>query len=205
MADRTSLDPLSEFDELLRGELAEQPSQHFLLRVRERIRTEPPPTRWPFWRIAVPLTVAALLALAIAASVWKDTPPDPHAQSASVALNSAATKPLSPALRVPSTEQRVPSTEYRVPTTEYRAPGTEYRIPSTEHRAPDVLVDPRQRDALLSFMRLLNRGQLTDDAFKLTTPPPIEVADQVTTIAIQPLVVSPILVGGVLQPELERK
>jgi hypothetical protein len=67
------------------------------------------------------------------------------------------------------------------------------------------MVDARQREALLSFVRLTNSGALTDEAFMLTTAPPAVIEDQVKTIAVEPLAVSPIPAGGVLLPELDRK
>ncbi len=56
-----------------------------------------------------------------------------------------------------------------------------------------------------AFMRMVNQGQLTEAAFKQTKPPPLHIEEEVTTIGVVPVSVSPIVVGGVLQGESERK
>ena len=54
-------------------------------------------------------------------------------------------------------------------------------------------------------MRMVNEGRLTEEAFKLTTPPPADIEEQVKTIAVDPVAVSPIVVGGVLPLEPKLK
>ena len=198
MADKHPVDPLAELDTLLRAELSVEPSHEFLPRVRERVRREPEPSRWWRPKIIVPLAAAAALVLAVNVSLWP--------RSAAPNLDPTADRPSATA-RVPSTDPRVPSTESRVPSTENRVPSTGYRKPNTEYRLPrsEVMVDGRQREALLSFVRLANSGALTDEAFMLTTAPPATIEDQVKTIAVEPLAVSPIPAGGVLLLERDRK
>ena len=107
MADHESVDPLAEFDGMLRAELAAEPSHEFLPRVRERIRLEPEPVRaWRSWFLA-PAAAAATLALATALwipRVEEVTPP---------------AKPPAPSFALHAAEGR-PNPEYRVPNPEYR-------------------------------------------------------------------------------------
>ena len=223
MADQQPVDPLAEIDSLLRTELAVEPTHEFLPRVRERIRTEPAPSRWPSLWIIAPLAAAAVIVLAIAVSLRPATPSAPVVTASrpvpleprvpTSALRATAGKPSpesrapSPESRVPSPESRAPSPESRVSSTGSRVPSTGSRVPSTESRPPDavVLIDARQRAALLTFMRLANQGGLTDESFKLTTQPPAVIEEQVKLIAVDPVAVSPIPPGGVLPSELERK
>ena len=212
MADKHAVDPLAELDTLLRAELSAEPSQEFLPRVRERLRDEPEPSRW--WRPSIigPLAAAATVVLAVAVSLWTPgatTTPDTIADATRTAADVRRGESQVPSTedRIPSTESRAPSTASRKPSTENRVPSTGYRKPSTEYRVPnaEVIVDARQRDALLSFVRLANSGALTDEAFMLTTTPPAAIEDQVKTIAVEPVAVSPIPAGGVLLLELDRK
>ena len=217
MAQHEPVDPLSEFDALLTNELSVTPSPEFLPRVRERIRREPARSRWsPFgvrWSLVASLAAAAVIVFAVGLSVWLRrgvsddvTPPVP------VASTNSQPKP-SPEPRVPSPEPRVPSPEPRVPSPESRAP-TFARPPSraalrrashatvgtpdTGYRSPEVIVDQHQRAALVSMLRLINQGQLTEASFKNTTPAPAE-------IGVEPVAVSPIVVVGVLPSESGRK
>ena len=205
MADRQPVDHLAEIDTLLRAELSVEPSHEFLPRVRERIRTEPTPSRWLSVWIIAPLAAAAVVVLAVAFSLQPVTPPPP------VDLSASRTVPSDP--QVPNLEPRAPSPEPRstIPPSPRFArsgqPNREERRANSQPRTASsgVLIDPRQREALLSFVRLASQGALTGESFKLTTPPPAVIEEQVKMIAVDPLAVSPIAPGGVLPSELERK
>ena len=194
MAQHEPVDPLSEVDALLTQELSVTPSPEFLPRVRERIRLEPAPSRWPRLLILGPMAAAATLVLAAGLTYWITATTSPVAPTPP-SLTIAAVNPHAnvPEPRVPSPESRVPSPESRVPNPESRVPNPEYRVPY-----PEVIVDERQKVALFSLLRLINQGQLTEESFKSTTPPPTE-------IGVEPVAVSPIVVGGVLPGETERK
>ena len=200
MADRQPVDHLAEIDTLLRAELSVEPSHEFLPRVRERIRTEPTPSRWRSLWIIAPLAAAAVVVLAVALSLRPgDAPP---------AVDLAASRTLPSEPQVPGPKPPAPSRRAsRVPNLEPRVPNTDYRTPSTEPRTPNagVLIDPRQREALAALVRLANQGALTGESFKLTTQPPAVIAEQVKAIVVDPVAVSPIAPRGVLPSELERK
>lgn len=187
MAQHEPVDPLLEFDALLTKELSVTPSPEFLPRVRERIRLEPDRSRWSLfavrWSLGVPLAAAAIIVLGVGLSVLSETRPQ---------------APTPPAFSVASAHPHPRIPEYPVPNTESRLPKPEYRVPNPEYRTPEVIVDQRQRAALVSMLRLINQGQLTEDSFKTTTPVPAE-------IGVEPVAVSPIVVGGVLPSETERK
>ena len=175
MAQHEPVDPLVEFDTLLKQELAVTPSPEFLPRVRERISLEPEP-RWPWTWFLVPITAGATLALAAGLMFWPAATTSPVAPAAPVFTVAA----IAPHANIPD----------RTPTFALRATVGK---PTTE-----IIVDQHQRVALASMMRLINQGQLTEESFKHTTPPPDE-------IGVQPMSVSPIPVSGVLQGESGRK
>ena len=190
MADNESVDPLAAFDALLRAELAVQPAPDFLPRVRERIRTEPTPSRWPSLWIVAPLAAAAAVVLAAGLAYW-------------TANGTSPTAPTPPAVTVSSVAAHANVASSTAPPSRFalrRASRVPNTAPSTE-----VIVDPRQREALLAFVHLANRGELTDESFTLTTPSPAGIEEQVKMIAVDPVAVSPITARGVLPLELERK
>ena len=199
MAQHEPVDPLLEFDSLLKQELAVSPSPEFLPRVRERIRNEPRPPRWTSLWLVAPLTAtAATLVLAVGLAYWtaNDTspaaPPPPAVSVASAATHANVASSNAPSPEYPPSRLALRRAS-RVPSTEPRVPNTEYRTPPAE-----VIVDQRQRAALLSMIRMINDGHLTGESFKDTRQPPVE-------IGVEPLAVSPIVVGGVLPSEGERK
>jgi hypothetical protein len=208
MAHQDPVDPLSEFDALLRQALSVEPSNRFLPTVRERIRTEPAAAPWSLWRFA-PLAAAAALVLAIGAFMWSNTSttdpsPGPIASAPTFAPRApegeprAAKPPSTSALRSTADKSRA---ALRRASPEQRTANREPR----NAKEPEVIVDERQREALQALMRMINQGQLTQEMFKKTTPPPVDIAEAVTIIGVVPVSVSPIVVGGVLQGEGERK
>jgi hypothetical protein len=181
------VDKLAENDlsTLLEQELSIEPSCHFLPRVRERIQSERAHEhRLRAW-IAIPLAAAAMLAMALSLSKLSIAPTPPPAPPFSVSSSARAPNLLG----------------YRVPNTEYRVMKSEYRVPNTEYRTAEVIVDPRQRAALLAFIDMVNGAEITSAAFATTTAAPDEIEEQVVTIAVYDVAVSPILPGGVLPAE----
>jgi hypothetical protein len=197
MAQHEPVDPLSEFDALLMQELSVTPSREFLPRVRERIRLEPARSRWS---LVAPLVAAAVIVLGIGLWFWNGAD-DPVSLSSPI-VSTVSPSPVEPSARLSSPEPRVPGPEPPVPSLQPRVPTFALRgtvgKPKPEYRTPDVLVDQRQRAALVSMLRLINQGQLTEDSFKTTTPAPAE-------IGVEPVALSPIVVGGVLPSESDRK
>jgi hypothetical protein len=200
------VDPLREFDALLQQDLSVTPSPEFLPRVRERIRLEPARSRWSLFAVRpslVAVAAAAIIVLAVGVTIWirSDAPPDPAPGIASTNPQPKP-NPKVPSTAHPSTDvargHPTPRTGLRPSATGHRPPATGHRIADTGHPTPDVLVDQRQRAALVSMLRLINDGQLTEDSFKNTTPSPAQ-------IDVQPVTVSPIVVSGVLPSESGRK
>ena len=173
MAHQDPVGPLSEFDALLRQELSVEPSTSFLPRVREQIRTEPAAAPWSLWRFA-PLAAAATLVLAIGVFMWSrvnDTTPAPG-PIASAPREISAPAPATP----PVLEPRTPNPEPRVANHASRTAISGQRTTDNGQRVskePEVIVDAHQREALQALMRMINQGQLTQEAFKKTTPPPV--------------------------------
>ena len=205
MADRQPVDHLAEIDTLLRAELSVEPSHEFLPRVRERIRTEPTPSRWLSPWITAPLAAAAVVIVAVAFTLRPETP-SPVDPSTRFVRSGQADREARTASSEPRTAS-TSSTRFARSAQAKRTAKSEERRANRETRTASsgVLIDPRQREALVSFVRLANQGALTEESFKLTTQPPAVIAEQVKVIAVDPLAVSPIAPGGVLPSELERK
>lgn len=71
---------------------------------------------------------------------------------------------------------------------------------------PAVIVDERQRAALTMVMQMVSEGRLTDEAFAKTVPLSLQpIEERVVGIAVAPVEVSPLNVGGVLQVGTEEK
>jgi hypothetical protein len=187
-----------DFDALLRRTMAEEPSTALLPRIRERIAMEPVPVFSP-WRLAF---VAAPGVAALAVILWLGLGP------ASVSVPSTAP--------VPSVQQVANSRAAKSPGLTTEA-GQKPRVLSSGQAAPTrhvvakvtaepvVIVDERQRIALLALMRMVGDGRLTEKAFAQTVPPSIEaIREQVVPVAVAPVEVSPIPTGGVLPNEVER-
>ena len=192
MADRHPIDSLGEIDALLKQEMARTPSAEFLPRVRERVRLEPPLGSWRRVQYFAPLAAAAAIVLAAGLAYWIGAD--------STSRGASRLPPVSVASREPQPavpDSAAPSTEHPPSRVARRRAS---RVPSTEHRVPavEVIVDERQRAALVSLMRMITDGQLTGDSFRNTTSSPAD-------IGVEPLAVSPIVIGGVLPSEGERK
>ena len=194
------VDPLREFDDLLQQELSVTPSPEFLSRVREAVRAEPARNRWSLFALRsslfalrgslISLAAAAVIVLAAGLSLYvgEDQRPTPPASPSIAGFHARPAVPNEPApLPLPKT-----------PSGARRTTNNEQRTTNSEQRTPEVLVDQRQRAALVSMLRLINQGQVTEDSFKTTTPAPAE-------IGVDPVAVSPIVVGGVLPSESDRK
>ena len=194
MAQDERVDPLDPFnvDALLREELSCAPSADFLPRVRNAVRGERVSTRrWWNWT-PLPLAAAATLAVALWPLVEVVNPPNSPSAPLVVFEESWRTPVFRFTARPRQTDHGLRPTVHGP------------RATTTEPSPPEVIVDERQRAALLSFIRLANEGHLTQEAFKHTTPPPVEIADDVLDIVMSPVAVSPILAGGVLHFDVGR-
>jgi hypothetical protein len=196
MADNEQVDLPAELDALLRRTLAVEPSPEFLPRVRERI-ADGRPSRWPTSWVLAGGVAAAALALAIGLAWLPGSPivtPAPPAAPAPVMA--ASERPVPP---VP-TIQRAASPRPRP------VPPRPVRAVRESPVAPVVIVDQRQRAALGLFLRMAQQGTLPEETLAETSPTLHQPLDeQIVPIALEPVAVSPIPVGGVLHNEIERK
>jgi hypothetical protein len=190
-----------DLDALLREAMSVDPSPAFLPRVRARIQSDhPAPVNK--WRILALAGAAAALFLVAGSlrdignvSDRADPPlppprvayavrPEPRAHPSADDENAVVRGPVRPSAR--------------------RAHATVGS--SKPDDMPPVVVDRRQRTALDQMMRMIAQGQLTEEAFahtlRLSTEP---IEDRVIGISVQPLEVSPMNAGGVLQSGVESK
>ncbi len=204
MAGNTPLNPefqarLDDIDALLRRELAIEPSPQFLPRVRERIRHEPVVTHWrSLWLFPVGALAAACAAI-FAVSVWRTAPvAAPAAPRLAIAAPIGAIAPvdLPPAHSAPVSDGIDNARPVRTPAVTTVAAAGE--APSL----PVVLVDERQRSALALFIRVIQEGVLTEEAFARTTPVSLDpIRDGVKPLQVVPMTVNAIEVDGVLPSE----
>jgi hypothetical protein len=190
----------ADLDRLLRQTMAEEPSVDFLPRVRERIETERPASRW-WWR-AGSLAGAAVASAVIAMIVF----PRP--------IDDVGVPELpAPPPVISATAPTAPSNPTVLPAP---APAGEpvragVRRPRGVRAAdvsgmPPVIVDRRQRAAVDQMMVMVARGRVTEENFALTVPPSLQpIRQRVGEIAVVPVEVSPIGSGGVLQVGPEPK
>jgi hypothetical protein len=190
MADTERVDLPEEFDALVRRTLAVEPSPEFLPRVRERI-VDCRPSRWMApWMLAGGVAAAAVtLAIGLAwfprAPVVSPLPPPAPAMVAS-----ARPGPTLPVIQ--------PAASPRAHAIRPRPVGA----PQASTVVPVVIVDQRQRAALNKFVRMAQQGNLNLAPVEPATNLAIE--EQLMPIAVEPVAVSPIPVGGVLPLAIER-
>ena len=213
MAEHTPVNLPDEFDALLRESMAVEPTPQFAARVRQAIELEPPKTRWNWtWLFAAGAAAAALvlaIVLPLSRSHGNDLLPAPAAGPAPTVEIARVPQQESPGAAVNSARPRVETSR---PTSERLPPGgtggpdrTAMRHPVTgrDRRSefPAVIVDPRQRAALNALARLGAQGTVSEEVLEKLAAAPASVP---ASIAVDPLVVSPIAVGGVLHYEIER-
>lgn len=186
-----------DFDALLRRTMEVEPSPAFLPRVRERVAKEQPAWNWSWGMFAA--AGATVVAILIAVSMpGTDNPPPPAVPQAPV-IHATAPIPAAVKPAADSDIERAPAQRVaRVARAQVSRPPT--------GDMPPVIVDERQRAALNAMVRMVAQGHLTNEAFAQTVPPSLQpIEEKVTGIAITPLVVSPIVVGGVLHVGPEEK
>ena len=188
MADHTPVNLPDDVDALLRQAMAIEPEPQFAARVRQRIDLEPQKSHWRWTSLFAAGSAAAALVLAIVVPLG---------------LNDDAMLPAPPAappLPVESARVQEPRIEPD------RARVVPQRV--TAGRAvpafdfPPVIVDPRQRAALNALARFGSQGAMPEDVLAKLTAAPASVPPAIT---VEPLVVSPIGIGGVLHYESERR
>jgi hypothetical protein len=185
-------DPM-DVEQLLRREMAVAPSPGFLPRVRARIEGESFSSRWG-WRWLVPAgAVAACGALAVAAVLSSGSVTAPVGPAAPSLAVGQPIRMIDP----PPVPRTLPAhAGARI------APGVDRVAIVTAPQQPMVIVDERQRAALLTLARIIRDGKLTDESFANTTPVTLQaIRDGVVPLEVIPVAVSPIGGDGVLQRE----
>ena len=211
MADEVEL---PELDRLLRQEMSVEPSASFLPGVRARIERErdasaaagPIRVPWwlrrPSWQLAAGLAVLVLTAgtlVVVRAPVTPDSTP-------TTSVAAVEPPPVESVKRVPPPPAPSELTVLTERLAQSRAPRTVGPRRRGDVPSVEVIVAPGQRAAISRVMELVNEGRLTEASFVASRPNEIPVIEEVTTtpIAVDALMVSPVVVGGVLQKGTER-
>ena len=200
MADHTPINLPDEFEALLRESMAVEPTPQFAARVRQQIELEPQKKRWNWtWVIAAGAACAALvlaIVLPLSRSHGNEALPVPAAVPAPSVEIARAPHQEFPGAAANSERARVEPSSAPI---ERLQPGIKRRPERSEF--PTVIVDPRQRAALNALARLGAQGTVSEEVLDKLADAPASVP---ASIAVDPLVVSPIAVGGVLHYEIER-
>jgi hypothetical protein len=199
--DEKYVDLPAEFERMLRDTMTVEPSPAFLPRVRQRVAVEQVAPRWSWRYLALPVATAAVLVVALMPRGADDVSVrPPEIQAPTVMAGLPDLPPLSAALPSPVTPAG-PRQPARLPVaarTIEREPG--FGDP------PAVVVDERQRRALYGLMQLVANGRLPEDAFAENGGASlVPLANGVVEIAVLPMQVSPIDVGGVMQSGTKAK
>jgi len=195
MADSERVDLPAEFDALLRRTLAVEPSPAFLPRVRERVREEGRPSRWTVSWVLAGGVATAVLALAIGLTWLPGSP----------VVNPAPPGAPTPAMAASARPVPLPAIQPAASPRPRTIPARPVRAAHVSPVAPVVIVDQRQRAALVLFLRMAQQGTLPEETLAQTVPSPNSpMEEQILPIAVEPVAVSPIPVGGVLPSEIER-
>lgn len=190
MADKQGVELPGDFDALLRHTMAAEPSPAFLPRVRERVREERRPSRWMAPWVLAATAAAATLVVALTLPALVGSP----------AI--APTAPVAPVSRVANAALPPP---VQPPAVAAGRVAAVRRAAAVVAASPVVIVDRGQRAALSLYVRLMQQGRLTEEAAAQTVAPSSEpIEAHVLPIAVEPVGVSEISVGGVLQDEVER-
>jgi hypothetical protein len=180
-------------DDEIREALKVEPSPEFLARVRTRIASEPSPSAWRWsWTLAGVAAIAAAIAIAVAL-LRPNAPAVPQSQSVSAAKPEPETAPRGSALPTEagpdkSAAQRLETASHPVRT---RPVGRDTAAAPTAAE-PEILIDPRERRALLQLIALVRDGRIDLSAARRSgTLAPIELPP-VTDIVIDPITIDPI-------------
>lgn len=183
----------ADLDVLLRRTMAEEPSVEFLPRVRERIAGQQV-RAWPSWRLVfggagmVTAVVIAFLASGAGDAVTPSPPPAPGPVYMMAGLQAQVSPPSAISIEIPRRARAEPARGVNTPLGDM----------------PPVIVDPRQRSAIGRMVSLAVKGRLAEDALlQASSLQPIEARPG--ELAVRPVEVSPIAVGGVLQSGAEAR
>ena len=187
-----------DLDLLLRQTMAEEPSVEFLPRVRERIATERVRPRWSWRAVALAgAAAAAVITLAVVPRGIED-----------VKIPLPPTQP--PAIHEPVLNAIADPTPLDAPVVVREPVRAAVRRRQPDLRPtdvgdmPPVIVDRRQQVALGRIVRLAAEGRFGDEDLAPATATSLQpVGERVGEIAVRPVEVSRIQVGGVLQAGAE--
>jgi len=179
-----------DFEELLRRQMAIEPSPGFLPVVRRRIRAQPGPVVGHWRRYCVAGAVALAGIVMIAVMPFRSSPAPLPALPRSPQL--ASVNQIPSVRPQPLEVMSTGALHKRAPVS--RRPAGRVRV------GPGVLVDQRQRAALVTLIQMIDNGRLSEASFANTHPTSLEpIRNGVTALEVMPMTVSPIGRDGVLQ------
>jgi hypothetical protein len=186
----------NDFDAKLDRELAAllsvEPSPEFVARVRARVASEPVSTRASGAMVPAFLTLAAAAALAIGVFVWRSGDARPTGVASRAARLPAAAARVLPHAQPPATLESDAVQQARVAQSRRLHAALRNTAAPARSYEPEVLIDPREAQALRRVLILGSEGQLrVDDAQAkaiaaafAARPPDVLV---VSAIAINPI------------------
>jgi hypothetical protein len=187
----------ADLDVLLRQTMAEEPSVEFLPRVRERIAGEQVRARSSWRLVFAGVGMVTAVVMAIVASGTGDVvapSPPPAPGLVYVMRGMQVPQQVSPPTAISlETGRRGPRA--------VRASGVDVPLGDV----PPVIVDRRQRSAVERMVALAVQGRLPEDALLQASPSLQLIEERLGGLAVRPVEVSPIAVGGVLQSGAEAK
>jgi hypothetical protein len=172
-------------DDEIRDALKIEPSPAFLARVRTQIANEPAPgaLRWS-WMFGAAATVAAGVVLALVIS--RPSVPTPATRSA----KALAERP--PGAATASAERLSPGATAFAERQMPRSTRSAKAVALRNTPEPEVLIDPRERRALLQLIAGVRDGRIDLAAAQHTATPALMELAPVTDIVIAPLTIDPL-------------
>jgi hypothetical protein len=180
----------AELDRELGRALRVDPSPEFVARVRSRIAEEPAPSRWTFgrWQLVAVAAVAASLLIAVVVH-RRANPPIARDQAVLSArpIGAGAIAALQEHEPVRRTEREPLEPMEREPFGRMEREGF-----SRASAAPEVLIDPREAQALRAVIARVRTGALDLSPVLMATKPEAMDLPPITDIVIEPIAIDPL-------------
>jgi hypothetical protein len=183
-------------DEEIRAALDVDPSQEFVARVRTRIAAEAAPSAWRWsWGLAMATALASATLVVIVSR--QHTPPSTSVAGTSVAgsenrhaSEGSTTKPG--AAESDAKAGRAEQTRVAVSRQARSRPTNTNALVVRTRSEPEILVDPREADALRRLIAGVRDGRIDLAAAQTIASPAAGEIDPVARIVIAPITIEPI-------------